>query len=366
MKALLLLFLLVILKPQTGGAYPDLIRHHYVNCTACHVAPTGGGLVNLYGRSMSRELLSASGGEREAEFLHGALPENALKEWLLIGGNARVLQLHKESPDRKTGTTIPMQAGLEIGVVGEKLGAVAFIGQPERETRRIRAVSPRYYGLWKPTEELAFRAGKFIPAFGLNVPYHTLPTRQALGFSAGQEREAVEGVWSGEIWNVAASASQTPTVIPLARRENLVTAQVHRTFNDSHRIGVSYLKGSGFSEQREAVGLHGVFGFTENWAYLTEFDYQKRGSPNAPSQSGLFHFSQLIWEAKKGWHLYLLEEYSKSNVSDSSTLMNSYGPGLRYFPRPHFELDAVWLKKRTALVADRYDDYAWLMFHYYF
>ncbi|HRO66715.1 MAG TPA: hypothetical protein PL182_04020, partial [Pseudobdellovibrionaceae bacterium] len=142
--------------------------------------------------------------------------------------------------------------------------------------------------------------------------------------------------------------------------------QVHRTFNDSHRVGVSALKGSGFSEQREALGVHGVFGFNEKWAYLTEFDYQKRSSPTAPSQNGLFHFSQLIWEAKKGWHFYLLEEYSKSNLSDSSSLMNSYGPGLRYFPRPHFELDAVWLKKRTALVADRYDDYAWLMFHYYF
>jgi hypothetical protein len=366
MKRALLAFTFSLLFSAAGEAYPDLIRHHYVNCTACHVAPTGGGVLNMYGKSMSRELLSASGGEREAEFLHGVLPEGMLKDWLVVGGDVRLLQLHKESPDRKSGTFIPMQAGIELGIVTEKISAVAFIGHPERETRRILPYSPRFYAMWTPQEQLSIRAGRFYPAFGINVPYHTLPTRQGMGFGAGQERDTLEAVWSGEIWNAAASTSDSPEIVPAAARENLQTAQVHRTFSDSHRVGASLLRGTIRTETREAIAAHAVLGFNERWAYVTEFDFQTRTPSVGGSTNGLFHFSQLIWEARKGWHFYLMEEYSKHDISDSTSLMDSYGPGLRYFPRPHFELDFLWLKKRTAQVADRYDDYAWMLFHYYF
>ncbi|RYZ63714.1 MAG: hypothetical protein EOP05_23120, partial [Proteobacteria bacterium] len=63
---LALLLSAVTFVGANAEAYPDLIRHNYVNCTTCHVSPTGGGAMTEYGRAMSHELLSAWGTEREA------------------------------------------------------------------------------------------------------------------------------------------------------------------------------------------------------------------------------------------------------------------------------------------------------------
>jgi len=60
-----------------ADAFPELTRHGYVSCTACHVSPNGGGAMTPYGRGLSRELLSTWGGTREAEVGHGLLP----KQW---------------------------------------------------------------------------------------------------------------------------------------------------------------------------------------------------------------------------------------------------------------------------------------------
>jgi hypothetical protein len=39
-------------------AYPENVRHGYVNCAACHIHPQGGGQLNAYGRQLSKALQS--------------------------------------------------------------------------------------------------------------------------------------------------------------------------------------------------------------------------------------------------------------------------------------------------------------------
>ena len=50
--------LFVFLFTQNVSAFPEMIRHGYINCNACHVSPAGGGLLTAYGRTISKELLS--------------------------------------------------------------------------------------------------------------------------------------------------------------------------------------------------------------------------------------------------------------------------------------------------------------------
>lgn len=340
----------MVLFSGKAHAFPDLVRHNYVNCNTCHVSPTGGGAMTPYGRAMSLELLSAWGTERETSFLNGIVKQEELPEWLIAGGDVRYLQIFRDSPTRQSARSMWMQTEVELGAKYKQVGATAAIGQYDQRETDVRWISPRFYAYFTPRDELTVRAGRFVPVFGIAVPYHTLPTRQGLGFAPGFERNAVESVWSGELWNFAGSVSQTPD-------EKLATLQVNRNFLGHYRVGVSLLRGSTDDLERSAVGLHGVLGFTKQWAYLTEFTYQEHG---------LYHFSQLLYEPWKGFGVYLLEDYQKTDLDDSSTLTNSVGPGIRFFPRPHFELDAVYLKRRVAAVADRYDTYAWFVAHYYF
>lgn len=348
-------------------AYPDLIRHNYVNCTACHVSPTGGGAMTEYGRAMSHELLSAWGSEREASFLNGIVKQEQLPKWLIAGGDVRYLQTFRDSPTRQSARSMWMQTDIELGAKTEKFGATAAFGQYDVGNEEIRLISPRFYAYYNPIDELVVRAGRFIPVFGLNVPYHTLPTRQTLGFYPGLERNTVETIWSGETWNFGGSVSQNPKgPVSESAQETLVTAQVNRNFLGHYRAGVSVLRGESDLSDRTALGVHGMMGFTEKLSYLSEFTFQRLSPTASAGSTGLYHFSQLLYEPWKGIGFYILEDYQKTNLDDSQTLTNSVGPGVRFFPRPHFEIDGVYLKRRVASVADRYDTFAWLVGHYYF
>ena len=47
-----------------AGAYPSMIRHGYTQCASCHTDPSGGSLLNEYGRAQSELLLSTGWGRR--------------------------------------------------------------------------------------------------------------------------------------------------------------------------------------------------------------------------------------------------------------------------------------------------------------
>ena len=357
----------LFLGAGTAFAFPDLIKHNYVNCNACHVSPTGGGAMTPYGRSMSHELLSAWGTEREASFLNGLVKQEDLPDWLITGGDVRYLQTFRDSPTRQSARSMWMQTEIELGARAKKFGVTAAIGQYDQRETEIRWISPRFYAFYNPVDELMIRAGRFVPVFGVNVPYHTLPTRQSLGFFPGFERDTVEAIWSGEVWNFGGSVSKHPEgPIPNSNRETLVTAQVNRNFDGHYRAGVSALHGESDVSKRTALGAHGLMGFTEKLSFIGEAALQRTSPLGAASRNGVFHFSQLMYEPWKGIGFYVLEDFEMSNFDDSKSVTNSVGPGVRFFPRPHFEIDGVYLKRRTVSVADRYDTFAWLVLHYYF
>src|SRR5688572_783721 len=83
--------LVVMLMASPAQAYTWMIKHGYTACNVCHTDPSGGELLNSYGRIMSQEALSHRWGEAEEsssyEFLFGLAK---LPEPLLLGGSTRV------------------------------------------------------------------------------------------------------------------------------------------------------------------------------------------------------------------------------------------------------------------------------------
>ncbi|MBC7713260.1 MAG: hypothetical protein H7177_07970, partial [Rhizobacter sp.] len=115
-------------------------------------------------------------------------------------------------------------------------------------------------------------------------------------------------------------------------------------------------------KSRQIYGLNGVFGFTPSFYYMTEFDLQS----GFDKKKGLFHFSKIGYEIVKGFHLIGIEEYRKSDFHNEKTLLNAHGLGAQWYPRPHFDFEAIWNKRRVAQQSNDYTDYAYLMMHYYF
>src|ERR1043166_2429599 len=54
--------IVVLSGARPAKALPTMVRLGYNNCAACHIAPQGGGLLNLYGRSIA-QAQSFIGGE---------------------------------------------------------------------------------------------------------------------------------------------------------------------------------------------------------------------------------------------------------------------------------------------------------------
>lgn len=363
MKIVPLLILLFSLKVH---AYPEMIRHHYVNCTACHFSPSGGGVLTPYGRTISYEVLSTWGSEKEARPLYGALDNEKLNQWLQVGGDIRALQLHHDSKTVVEGRTIPMQAGLEFAVTIGKWTADLFFGKLDKDWK-VQPVGTRFYLMYQFLDELTVRVGRFIPVFGLNIPQHSVVTRSGLGFNQGMERDAIEGMWAGEKWNFAMTASQSVRGSTVGEIEQAVSTQLNYTIADSYRVGASYWLGAGDTQHRQVMGLHGALGFTEKLYVLAEANYQTKDNLQAKTTvDGLYQFAKLGYEFYRGIHVQFVQEYSQSDLGNGKAKFESYGPGFLFYPRPHFEFEGLYTKKKMSIMSDDFEDYAYLMVHYYF
>ena len=356
-----LLFLTIYLLDTKAFAYPEMIRHNYVNCLACHESPSGGGLLNPYGRSISAEVLSTWGTVKEAKPFYGAFDNQFLKKWFNIGGDLRAVEFHNKNSQTTLDKFIRMQTGIETSLKYMKVKFVSFFGKQE-EGNTVKGEFLRYFFQYQAMELLTIRAGKFIPNFGIYMAEHILATRKGLGFDQGTERNQLEAMWNGEKWNSSLTFSKQIETPTNSKLEKAVNAQLNYSFLDSYRVGGDLWVGNLEGQGRQIIGAHALLGFTKKLYYLTEFDFQKDYS----KKTGLFHFSKLGYEFIKGIHAIALEDYQKVDLNDGLTLSNSYGAGLEWYPRPHFEFEGVWSKKRVAIQTSEYSDYAYLMMHYYF
>ena len=361
----LILFLLLSLGPLWAQAYPDMIRHNYSSCTACHFSPAGGGLLNPYGRTISKEVLSTWGTEKEAQPFYGVLEGSKLNSWLQVGGNIRALQLHHESDKVREGRTIPMQAGLEAAAQWGRWTVSFFFGKLNKDWK-VEPEFIRYYTTYQWSDEWTLRLGRFTPIFGLNVPQHTLPTRGALGFGQNSERDSLEASWTGEKWSGSLTASKSVLTKQQPEVESGVSSQLNYTFADSYKFGMSYWLGAQESQHREVFSAHGSLGFTEHFYLLTETALQYKRPYGGKSQDGIFHFAKLGYEVFKGFHAQFVEEYSQSDFTVENSKMESFGPGFLFYPRPHFEFEFLYSKKKIRVMRDDFEDYAYLLMHYYF
>src|SRR5665213_1369307 len=100
------LILLQFLSPKVAMAFPEMVRHGYVNCTSCHVSPSGGGVLTPYGRQQATDLLSTWSTEKEAGPVQGLLQT---PEWLNLGGDLRTIEIYRNTPQVTSARFLNMQ-----------------------------------------------------------------------------------------------------------------------------------------------------------------------------------------------------------------------------------------------------------------
>jgi hypothetical protein len=163
----------------TAHAYPQFQLSRDQTCTACHISPAGGGLLNENGL-VTAETNSQWG--TAAEFFYGKVPT---PDWLTLGGDLRGASGYVQAPEKQL-ASFPMQ----IEAYGRaKLGAgfslYAVLGLRDSEVGKESttfAWSREHYVMWQqnPGENtgLYVRLGRFMPVFGLRLVEHPAYTRK--------------------------------------------------------------------------------------------------------------------------------------------------------------------------------------------
>lgn len=362
-----LLFIFLLLVSFSAWSYPELSRHGYVNCTACHASPSGGGILNQYGRELSKELLSTWSKEGEQKPLYGVVNDS---EKFYLAAFVRGLQLHRETATVREGRPILMQADIESAVVFGNLTVDGTVGRQEYRTSEAEGVRPfsrRHFLNYNYQDSHNFRFGRFQKFYGLNDPNHTLYVRRDLDFGQDSETYNLEYSYLGESFSIyAAKIFGNFQDRYSNNQEEGYSLSASYFWADKQKIGLSLYDGSDETQERLIGGLWGILSFSDNIFILSEFDYQTRKSkPSNAEQFGYVTTHKIVCEVHKGVLPYILFEHADLDKKNELNRKTGWAVGLQFLPRPHFELVAQWEKETLDKVENSNTDVGWLMLNVY-
>lgn len=352
-------FWIFLLSSQSLWAFPDTIRHGYVNCTSCHVSPAGGGVLNNYGRSLSKELMSTWGGKNEELPLHGAveMPEKVM-EHFAIGGDARYLSRRTDGPTSKVDEGFWMQAQVKFAAMYKDVKAFVTLGEIEnpRESGKVRWTSPEHFLVWSLKEDTHLRFGRFEPIYGLRMPDHNLWIKSEPGFVPWLKREGYEFIYEGENQFASLSGFQTTSDAPAIFQATGYTASLYQIVGENKQVGVSYLNSEGQGTRLRSFSGHARLSFGNHLYSLMEFA-RVSNSGNAKDVG----FARIGYEVFKGFSPILQAQLKIDRENDNGD-QNRAGLGFIWLPRPHFEIMLLGEKYHTK-TTDSHEGQ--LLFHYY-
>ena len=345
--------LAVAALPSPGAAFPGSARWGYANCRSCHFNAGGGGILTPYGRQLSRELLSTWGGEKEAEFAYARV---ALPAWLSLGGDATLLRSSHGARD--SDAVHLLNADLEMAVCHRRFLAVASVGARPQQNRFgvDGATSRRHFVQYDLTPTWSLRAGRFLPNYGVWNGDLSVATRTGLGWDENATS------YNLELNRVAERVSGALTLIGGRldvegdERERGGAASMSFFFAGKRRVGLGLLATRRGRRARRAAGLHAVLGIGTHAYLLAETDVQRRASPGTDATWEAFSNWCFARETVKGLYVLVVDEMSRPRVGHAGRLSHSYGAALRWFPRPHFEMQLRWRRRDRDAISPDYMD----------
>lgn len=362
------LMILLFLIPR-AKAFVENVTHGYVNCMACHISPSGGGILTDYGRSLSNELMSTWGWKNSENSLFGLAKET---EILKIGGDIRWLQTYFENSEIKQGQQFVMQKNVELGLHTKStwfIGALGTREGPGGVPQRGQFLSERHYLLWETSEESRVRIGKFRLHFGLGDPNHTRVTKSPLGFGSNTETYNLEFSKMTEFDEIFLTATLGRLDLPRDQTsERALSITFAKYLGSKAKAGISALLGESALQRRSLAGLFAIFPFLDQGVFKFESDFQRSTLASIPSKSvDLFasHFSA-GYQLTKGLIPYLSYEYLHRDISDSKARESSPGFGIQWLPIPHIEILAEY--KRQAIgqsMSNSVNNVGFFLFHLY-
>jgi hypothetical protein len=380
-------FFALILWPGRADAYPWMIRHEYNNCIACHVDPSGGGLLTPYGRGQSQVLLSTKYSNEEVnpgKFIFFAgfaeLPNSVnLGAWFRTGYISRGTDAKGDTPASRKGDLVAMRYDFQAQVNVDKVKFNLSLGITPRDeaggqtqaawvTRRlgvnpqqnivpkeVQVVSREHWIGYEVSDAIMLRAGRINVPFGLRNFEHNAWVRagtrtdynqqQQHGLTASYGDEHVRGEVMAILGNYQ--------IGPDGYRERGYSGYVEFAVGQYQAVGFSSLMtyakidqtGKNVPVFRQAHGPYTRYTITKPVVLLAEVDIIANAFKDQPTYTGWAGWLQADIEAVQGVHLLGTGEFYRAGLDKFANESTNYGlwAGIWWFPIPHldFRVDAI-------------------------
>jgi hypothetical protein len=358
--------------PAPAAAYPEFqLATGNGRCSLCHISPTGGGLINDYGRGESSVSISQFGGN--GDFLHGVYKE---PDWVKLGVDLRGAFVAKNQVDDPEYYVFPMQGDTyawfrfaDWSLYGS-LGPRAQV-RPERDSVLERMGAREYWVMWRPkTTGYYARAGRFLMPFGLRSPDHRVYVRRDLGLGIWEETYNLSGGKVEDAWEAHATLfTRVPDALQgNGMRHTGLAALGEKRLGTDENLAVGVQGRAGFGDLDRLYLLGGTGKYWLDSAKLLlmgeldlgyqDFTFGAAGRPQLATWLGAryFPFQGLMVGAA-------LERFDE-DMTVKDVARDSAGVTVQYFPWAHWE---VLLFGRVEYQGDYGDGStsAMLQLHYY-
>jgi hypothetical protein len=277
-----LMAIFVLGVPRPGAAYPNMIRLDYVQCSACHVSPQGGGVLNLYGKGIDfAQTLRAdepptveeSDGGFRARFLYDIRAQLGIDRQ---SGSAAVYGLNTS-----------FRTAVAVSQQHQVVYAFSVRSPSLSTTRQMGATSlgmSRLYWMYQPKEGVAIVVGRDELPTGLGLPGASSFYRSANDPNVSSTPTQAKLFWSNKRWQVAAygygpDGNETNPRFEARGVGALVGADVWRK---RAVIGVTTRFSKSDAFERQHAGVFARVGLTEHLGFLVEHLVTER-SPSTGS-----------------------------------------------------------------------------------
>jgi len=338
------------------SAEPRFLAKQYTRCTTCHVSPTGGGLLSAYGRSLSHRELSTTGAPmpshgdpdpqpREESFLWGALGDSLGA--LQLGVEMRPSYLRYSFLDVSQDRNLLMNADVHASF---RANDWLFYGQVGRELEQdgYTVDSSEYWGGYQPEEGLGFRAGRFLPAYGVRFADHTAYNRSFLGLAQYDQIYGVE---------VSHTRGRYLTQVSMGpgRAESVIDDDGRASFTATGRVQIDLgtrtsVAASGLyraaSDLDSRLGSAGIaFGYAplSRLTTWTQVDGQFR---DGAASTSYVVANETSLEVYRGIWLVVTPQARVGGGAAVPDLLR-FGVGTSILPRTHFNLNLHYYRDRN-------------------